>query len=370
MKVHPLFAALLLPVVMPLSAYAAGADSGFIALVEKIRRAPVGDAGNMLRELERSKPADKAELEALFNLLDDFCGDENTSSVCEAASGAVKGISAPDARMSKLLLTRLRSGKFASRRAAVSVELRLKDREAVPSLLDMLNELLSGSGENKQAMSDEQSARQEEETAELFGLALEAIAATDDERAVPALAGLLGKSDEGVGQTLAKFGHRALPQVFEVAMHSADQKARAEAWSCIGKMRDRLIVPDLWRMVKADGDNPRREVLSALIQSCDAETAPSLEQLAAYLRDIYARDKSALPLMLEMAGRRKDALSLITLLGDKTLLTNTRISIIRYAGALPREVAVPVLESAAGDADEAVRRAALDTLKLLGWKKR
>ncbi len=368
MKVSSLFAVVLLCGMVSLPSSVSGADSGFIPLLENIRRTPAEDAGALVRKLEHSSPADKDELVALFNLLDDFCGDEKTAVVCDAASESVKGVSKPDASMKELLLVRLRSGRFASRRAALSLELRLRNRAAVPSLLDMLNELLAKPGESSQALSDEQAARREEETAELFSLALDALSAMDDERAVPALAGLMGKTEEGVGQTLAKFGHRALAQVFEVAMHSADQKARAEAWACIGKMGDRLIVPDLWRMVKADGDNPRREVLSALIKSCDGETSPSLDGLAAYLRDIYARDKSALPLMLELAGRRRDSLSLIALLGDKTLMSNTRISIIRYAGALPREVAVPVLEYGAKDADEAVRRAAADTLKLLTRK--
>lgn len=354
-----------------LPAAKAGASAvSLLDLVSRVRKTPLDEVGDMAKSIENRPPVNKKELSALFDLLNDFGEYDDAQILCDAVTESLSKTATPDPAMLDIVFNKLRSGKVASQGAATLLVTRLKSRDAVPYLIDMVNGFMTVKPAAVVSEAEEavRVIRQEKEN-KVFCLALDAFEAIGDERAIPLLVSLLGKTGDGVGTTLAGFGHKAFAEVLDAALHSSDPKARSEAWDCIGRMRDPEVVPQVWQLMGDGKEKPRKEILAALIQSCDERTKPTLDEFGAYIRAMYAKNREFLPEMLDLAARKKDAATFSAMLQDKDLMQNTRLRLIGYIGALPRDSALPLLETALKDSDEAVRRAAAETMTRITGKK-
>ena len=171
-------------------------------------------------ELSRKKPASAEEVEELLKLVDD-----EDEFVKKGATKAFRDVKDP--LLAPVFRKRIKKGKLTER--AISIELlgKMKDKESVPDLIDMVKEF-DGKDIEKGTI----------------GLSSAyALGEIGDERGIPVLLSKLGKMNAQEAQIIAKFGKKALPQLVEIIKTSKNKEEQREAGNAIGMMKDPDAVP-------------------------------------------------------------------------------------------------------------------------------
>jgi len=311
------------------------------------------------------KPVNTKEAELLFDALDASAGPEERDSVRGAVAGTLGNVT--DMALVPVFIKQIKHGDFLSCGIAIDMVVKLKAKEAVPALIDLVSgkELVHPA---VTAVLSEKLAMRQAFTEGLRMQAAEALGDLGDERAIPVLIKKLGKMEGEESKALAKFGIKVLPQLLEIQRDSKNEKAQDAAASAILYMQDKAVLPVMWDILTMKKEGLRLLALRVLLSNCDATTTPSAKEVEAYLIALYKKDSHFLADTIFWAQENKRVDILIGIAQDTTLPVSRRTFAIEALGDIKDDSAVPVLEQLLSDGADDIRYFSRKVLKKLTGK--
>lgn len=298
-------------------------------------------------ELGKRTPANREEIDELFSMSDDH--DEYVR------AGVIKAFeSVQDPALAPEFRKRIKKGQYYERAIAIKRTGALKDKEAVPDLIDLV------SGYNDLTVKVEGKA------AGLRISAAEALGEIGDERAIPVLLKKLGKMNQTDAHALSKFGKKALPQLTEIYKNTRDENISNDASVAIRCITDKEAVPDLWIIVKEEEMFGLRSNASyVLLKLVDNTTSPTYDEVSKYIFEDAKMNGNLKGTAITLATKNKDVKYLMHVV--KTDPEN-RTAAIMFLGNIKDPSVVPFLEGLLKDKDRNVRSRAASSLRKITGK--
>lgn len=311
------------------------------------------------------KPVNTKEAELLFDALDGSAGPGEKDAVRDAVSRALGNVT--DMALVPVFIKQIKHGDFLSCGIAIDMVVKLKAKEAVPALIDLVSgrELVHPA---VTAVLSEKLAMRQAFTEGLRMQAAEALGNLGDERAIPVLIKKLGKMEGEESKALAKFGIKVLPQLLEIQRDSKNEKEQQAVDSAILYMKDKAVLPVMWDILTMKKEGQRLSALRVLLSNCDENTTPSAKEVETYLLALCKRDDMFRTDVILWAQKNKRVDILVGMAQDKALAVSDRTFAIEALGAIRDKSAVPVLEQLLLEDNRDMRRCSRKVLKKLTGK--
>lgn len=325
------------------------AQMTILQLVSKAKTTKDSKQSEMVAlELNKRTPSSKQEISALFELLGEYDPEKGGVDVRQA----LYNVKAPE--LAPEFAKRINGGSFYSRGSAIGMVANLKYKPAVPKLIDLVKHY------GKIKDFDEGNLQ--------VGAAA-ALGEIGDERGIPVLIEQFGKMDGEAEQALSKFGVKILPQMLDMLRKSTNDVERQGAGEVISRLKEKSLVPMMWKIAQNDNDRARGRALQYVISLCDESTSPSLDEVKKYVYSNAKMGRHYQIQAVELAKKSGDVEYLISLCDD----SSARNSAITALGELNAKSAVPTLERLLSDSNEEVRYLAAQALKRItgrdyNWK--
>lgn len=235
-----------------------------------------------------------------------------------------------------------KSGDPYVRAVAIGRLAGLKYKEAVPDMIKLVEDF-------------DYERDKEKETSLVYMAAFFALGEMGDDRAIPAMLQKLGKMESNDAQVIARFGKKVAPQLLEIVRDSKDDNRRHEAGNALGMMKDKELIPDMWKILKDENDKARYAALNILFNTTDKTTLPTADEVMDYIVTSAKTNPAMLTYAVDVARRKQDVPYLIKVFQDSDMPHNLRTAAIMFLGDFKAQSAVPALEELLKDSDREIR---------------
>ena len=304
-------------------------------------------------------PANQNEIDELFTLLDDdlMLFDPKADVLRNSAMESMRKLSNPT--LGAGFVNKIKHGSLSSRWAAVDLVGRLRNKEAVSDLIQLVN----GHG-NWRERAKKQSATKVEMAEYMISMtAAASLGEIGDERSIPALIKQLGKMEGEEEKALSKFGGKAFPQLLDIVRSSKNTEEKNAAAGAIRRMKDKSIIVAAWKIAQNGKDAARYTALNMLLDSADNTTSPTNDQVMDYVVANATQSYAMQAQAISIAKKRKNVDYLIKAFQNQKIDRGWRTGAIVMLGELKDAAAVPALEAALKDSDTEIRELAAISLK-------
>lgn len=304
-------------------------------------------------------PANQKDVDELFTVLEDdsMLFDPKTVPVRNSVVESMRNISNPS--LSAGFAKKLKSSSLSVRWVAVDMVGRLKDKEAVPDLIKLVDGY-----DNWRKKAQKHGATKMEMTEYVIRMAAAtSLGDIGDERAIPVLIKHLGKMEGEDEKALALFGQKAFPELLGIIRASKNKEAANAAAGAIRRMKDKSVMEAAWEIAQNNKDAARYAALNMLLDSADNATSPTTDQVMDYVVANATQSYAMQAQAISIAKRRKNVDYLIRAFQNPQVDHGWRTGAIVMLGELKDPAAVPALEAALKDSNSEIRELAAISLK-------
>lgn len=301
----------------------------------------------------RKSPSNQQEVNQLLDFVDAHGKYSDEDIVRDSAGNSLNKITDP--AFGPEFAKRVKKGQFRTRLTSIKMVAKLKTKDAVPDLVDMVK----GYSKLKEKLEGHDAILRLE--------AASALGEIGDDRAIPVLLEQLGKMGGYESKALAQFGTKAMPQLLEKVRgkNGEDKRAAGEAITLI---RDKKATPELWKIVKNTQDPARYSAIYPLLETTDKTTSPTSDEVLDYVINNASQNLQFQAIAISAAQRKKDIPYLIKAFQNQSIDHGQRTAAIIALGELKDIAAVPALEKALEDSDREIRYLAARALKRITGK--
>jgi len=298
-------------------------------------------------------PTNQQEVNQLLDFIDAHGKYSDEDVIRDSARNSLNKITDP--ALGPEFAKRVKKGQFRTRLASIEMVSKLKTKDAVPDLVDMVK----GYSKLKEKLEGHDTILRLEATS--------ALGEIGDERAIPTLLGQLGKMNGRESKALSKFGGKALPKLLEVVSTSKDAEEKKAAGAAISQMTDKALVPQLWKVFR-DSNNKAGYALDMVSETADDTTSPTSKEVMDYVMQNAGKSSGLQASAIIIANKRKDAAYLIKAFQNTAISQGWRAEAISMLGELKDASAVPALTEALNDPNKEIRFVAALALKRITGK--